>query len=303
MFIDVLVERIEKVGTPLCVGLDPSLALMPSSFLDRFGITPDTADLAAGAEALFHYNLQVLDAVADRVVVVKPQSAYFELFGAHGMRALERSIAAARDRGLLVILDAKRGDIGSTSEAYARAYLAKSPPRELEVDALTLSPYLGDDSLSPFFAEAKRWGKGVFVCARTSNPGGAMLQDLQVDGRFVYEIVADLVHEQGRAAMGASGYSNFGIVVGATVEEQARRLRARMPGMYFLVPGLGAQGGALSTLAACFDDRRLGALISVSRAVMYPHLHGSAGTALVDAIRAALAGFSEQVRGAVRGVV
>lgn len=272
MFVDHLLERVRQLGTPLCVGLDPAVEHMPVSFLERLGVAPASGDPAACAEALYEYNVRVLDAVGDLVPVVKPQIAYFEPYGSHGIRALERTIAAARKRNLLVILDAKRGDIGSTSEAYARAYLAGQPARDIEVDSITLSPYLGEDSLAPFFEQALRWGKGVFVCARTSNPGGALLQDQKIGDRFVYEVVADVVGDWTRKSVGASGYSGIGIVVGATVEEQARRLRRRLPRALFLVPGFGAQGGGRGALRACFNEDGLGAVVNASRAIMYPQL-------------------------------
>jgi orotidine-5'-phosphate decarboxylase len=272
MFIDQLIDRIRRLGTPLCLGLDPSLDLMPPVFLANRA----RDDAAACAEALHDYCLCVLEAAGDLVSVVKPQSAYFEMYGSHGVRALERTIVAAREHGLLVLLDAKRGDIGSTSDAYARAYLAGEPRRDIEVDAMTVAPYMGGDSLEPFFKTAQRWGKGVLVLGRTSNPGGAQLQDQQIGDRHVYEIIADWVGEWTEQSTGASGYSGLGLVVGATAEEQARRLRARLPRSLFLVPGMGAQAGSINAMRACFNEDKLGAIVSASRAAMYPHLYEKA---------------------------
>lgn len=271
MFIDQLIDRVRRLETPLCIGLDPSLALMPTEFLAARRLDQSATDPSACAEALFAYCDDVLEAAGDLVSVVKPQCAYFEVYGSLGIRALERTIVAARERGLLVLLDAKRGDIGSTSEAYAQAYLAGEPRRDFEVDALTVSPYLGDDSLEPFLRVAAKWGKGVLVCARTSNPGGAILQDPVIGDRHVYEIVADWVAAWSERSTGAQGYSGLGIVVGATVEEQARRLRKRLPRSLFLVPGLGAQGGKIDAVRACFNPDGLGAIVNVSRAAIYPH--------------------------------
>jgi orotidine-5'-phosphate decarboxylase len=216
------------------------------------------------------------------------------------VRALERTIADARARGLLVLLDAKRGDIGSTSEAYARAYLDGAHPRELEVDALTVSPYLGDDSLEPFLRVATQWGKGVLVCARTSNPGGALLQDQVIGDRRVYELVADWVAAWTERSTGAHGYSGLGIVVGATVEDQAHRLRRRLPRSIFLVPGMGAQGGSLAAVRACFNADRLGAIVNVARAAIYPQLYEPAragGTADIRATVQRMIGELDQALG------
>jgi orotidine-5'-phosphate decarboxylase len=222
------------------------------------------------------------------------------------MGALERCIATARELGLLVLLDGKRGDIGSTSAAYARAYLARQPSRPFEVDCMTLSPYLGRDSLAPFVDVALANDKGLFVCVRTSNEGADVLQAPQTaDGRAVFEVAADLVSEFNDRTIGESGFGSIGAVVGATQAAAARALRTRMPRTLFLVPGFGAQGGAIETVRACFDEGARGAIVNSSRAVMYPDRFGQAvspgsSASPLDSVRAAARHFVAQVTEALR---
>ncbi|MEL6439656.1 MAG: orotidine-5'-phosphate decarboxylase [Cyanobacteria bacterium J06621_8] len=275
LFIDRLIAQIKLKKTPCIVGLDPALSRMPPRWLAEQGINQESS-LAECAEAIYQYNLQVLDAIADLVPGVKPQSAYYELFGSAGILALEKTVAAARDRNLLVILDVKRGDIASTATAYAQSYLPSKPPHPLEADAITIVPYLGQDCLEPFFTTATTWGKGILVCVKTSNPGAAIIQEQSIDGRYLYEIVADLIKPASEQSIGSSGYSGIGAVVGATYPEAAQRLRQQLPHSLFLVPGVGAQGGGSQGIKACFNSDGLGAVVSSSRAIMYPHLYGSA---------------------------
>ncbi|MGV2827437.1 orotidine-5'-phosphate decarboxylase [Myxosarcina sp. GI1(2024)] len=294
MFIDRLIEQIRVKNTPCIVGLDPALAKMPQWFLTRHQID-NHSNIAECAEAIYQYNLLVLDAIADLVPAVKPQSAYYELFGSEGFRALEKTIMAARQRGLLVILDVKRGDIAATAEAYARSYFPSQPAPPLEADAITIVPYLGADCLEPFIQQALIWGKGIFVCVKTSNPGGAVVQDCSVGDRLLYEIVGDLVRVEAAKSLGTNGYSSIGAVVGATHPDAARRLRSQLPQSFFLVPGVGAQGGSKAGIQACFNSDGLGAIISSSRAIMYPHLYGKAESNSA-AIRAAAHELIDQVR-------
>jgi orotidine-5'-phosphate decarboxylase len=195
LFVDRLITAIKEKNTPCIVGLDPALDKMPATFLAEQGIT-DASSLAARAEAIYQYNLIVLDAVCDLVPAVKPQAAYYEMYGSVGFQALEKTMEAARDRGLLVILDVKRGDIASTAEAYAKSYLPPLPPRPFEADAITVVPYLGEDCLAPFFQQASQWGKGIFVCVKTSNPGAAIVQEQPIGDRFVLGNLAIVVSVQ-----------------------------------------------------------------------------------------------------------
>ena len=294
LFIDRLIEQIQVKNTPCIVGLDPALERMPQSWLKEQGIT-DNSSLADCAEAIYQYNLMVLDAIADLVPAVKPQSAYYELFGSAGIIALEKTIAAARARDLLVVLDVKRGDIASTATAYAESYLSSEISRPLEADAITVVPYLGEDCLQPFFQQAEQWGKGVFVCIKTSNPGAAIVQEQKIGDRYLYEIVADLIRPAADASTGKFGYSGIGAVVGATYPEAAMRLRKQLPNSLFLVPGVGAQGGGDTGIKACFNPDGLGAVINSSRAIMYPHQYGASDSDK-ETIRQAALDLIEQVK-------
>lgn len=294
LFVDRLIEQIQAKQTPCIVGLDPALERMPQSWLSNQGIN-ENSSLADCADAIYQYNLMVLDAIADLVPAVKPQSAYYELFGSAGIVALEKTVAAARARGLLVVLDVKRGDIASTANAYAESYLSSEIPRPLEADAITVVPYLGEDCLQPFFKQANQWGKGVFVCVKTSNPGAAIVQEQKIGDRYLYEIVADLIKPAAAVSRGKFGYSGIGAVVGATYPEAAIRLRKQLPNSLFLVPGVGAQGGGGKGIKACFNADGLGAVISSSRAIMYPHQYG-ASDSNQETIRQAALELIEQVK-------
>lgn len=298
LFIDRLIEQIQHKQTPCIVGLDPALARMPPGWLQKQGINQQST-LADRAEGIYQYNLMVLDAIADLVPAVKPQSAYYELFGAAGIVALEKTIKAARDRNLLVVLDVKRGDIASTATAYAQSYLPSEPTHPLEADAITIVPYLGKDCVEPFFTEATKWGKGIFVCVKTSNPGAAIIQEQKIDHKYLYEIVADLIKPASDNSIGDYGYSGIGAVVGATYPEAAQKLRKQLPNSLFLVPGVGAQGGGKEGIKACFNPDGLGAVISSSRAIMYPHTYG-ANDSNPDTIRQAAVDLITQVRGILR---
>ncbi|MCC0177222.1 orotidine-5'-phosphate decarboxylase [Waterburya agarophytonicola K14] len=294
IFIDRLIGAIQEKNTPCIVGLDPALDRMPKSWLKHQGITPKSS-IVERAEAIYQYNLMVLDAIADLVPAVKPQSAYYELFGSAGIIALEKTIMAARDRDLLVILDVKRGDIASTATAYAQSYLPSEPKRPYAADAITIVPYLGTDCLDPFFQEAIQWGKGIFVCVKTSNPGASIIQEQKINHRYLYEIVADLIKSAADQSIGESGYSGIGAVVGATYPEAAIKLRQQLPRSIFLVPGVGAQGGGNEGIKACFNPDGLGGVVSSSRAIMYPHLYGSEDTNR-DTIRQAAIALIAQVQ-------
>ena len=293
MFIDRLIDSIQQKNTPCIVGLDPAIDRMPDSWLAKQGIN-NSSSIDEYAEAIYQYNLMVLDAIADLVPAVKPQSAYYELFGSAGIVALEKTIIAARDRDLLVVLDVKRGDIASTATAYAQSYLPSQPARPYEADAITIVPYLGKDCLEPFFTEAIKWKKGIFVCVKTSNPGASIVQEQKINDRYLYEIIADLIKPASEKSIGKSGYSGIGAVVCATYPEAAYRLRKQLPNSLFLVPGVGAQGGGNEGIKACFNPDGLGAVVSSSRAIMYPHLYGSAGSNR-DTIRQAAVDLIAQV--------
>lgn len=211
----------------------------------------------------------VIDVVAPLVPAVKPQMAFFEQLGSAGLVALEQVVLYAREKGLLVILDGKRNDIGSTAQAYAEAYLGPTSP--WQADALTVSPYLGSDSLTPFVEVAQQRGSGLFVLVKTSNPGGGQFQDLVADGQPIYRHLGDYINELAAKTPGACGYSCVGAVVGATYPAQLVELRAAMPQTWFLVPGFGHQGGAATDVAGAFDVQGLGAVINNSRGIIFAH--------------------------------
>ena len=266
-------------GTPLCVGLDPARERMAPVLLEHSGNDP--------YKMLVLFGRTVLDAVAPLVPIVKPQIAYFERYGLEGLRALETILQYARDKGVLIVLDAKRGDIGETSSAYAKAYLADDGPYGPLVDCLTVNPYMGPDAVEPFADAALKSGKGLFLLVRTSNPGAAHLQNLIADGKPVYAHVASLVDSFAQRQSGLAGYSDIGAVVGATLGSEARELRALLPRSIFLVPGVGAQGGSLDVVRDCFDTNGMGAIVSSSRAITYPAGEHATLDDLSEAIRQA----------------
>lgn len=264
-FADQLTEAVRRTGNAVCVGLDPRWDNLPDTFRSGAG-----ESFAAKASAFERFCNGVSDVVALLVPIVKVQAAFFEELGRSGMASMGRVIQHAQARGLLVIVDAKRNDIGSTAEAYARAYLGREQSA-WQADALTVSPYLGDDSLSPFVETATERGAGVFVLVKTSNPGGRFLQDLACDGATVYQRVANHVEQLATLSRGDCGYGAVGAVVGATYPEQLIELRRSMPHTWFLVPGYGSQGGKAADVAGAFDSRGLGAIVNNSRGIIFAH--------------------------------
>lgn len=264
-FGDQLYEAVARTGTPVLVGLDPRLENLPAALRQDVDAS-DPRDVAA---VFTRFCRDVIDVVAPLVPAVKPQAAFFEQLGPPGMRALAETVAHARQRGLLVIMDGKRNDIGSTAAAYADAYLGAESA--WGADALTVSPYLGDDSLVPFFDVARQRGGGVFVLVKTSNPGGGLFQDLVADGSPLYRHVANYVEARASESVGAHGYGSVGAVVGATYPEQLVELRRAMPHTWILVPGFGAQGGTAKDVAAAMDSQGQGAIVNSSRAIIFAH--------------------------------
>ncbi len=263
-FADRLAAAIEQRRSAVCVGLDPRTASLPPALRPA-----DASDWSAVAESYRTFCCGIIDAVADLVPVVKPQAAFFEQLGPAGMTALARVIDYAVASGLLVVLDGKRNDIGSTAEAYAAAYLGPTCP--WRCDSLTVSPYLGDDSLDPFVAACDQTASGIFVLVKTSNPGGGFLQDRVSDNEPIYRRVAHWVTRTNQPRLGASGYGPVGAVVGATYPEQLAELRAAMPGAFILIPGYGAQGGAAADVAAGFDAHGGGAVVNNSRNILFAY--------------------------------
>ena len=272
MIIDTLIEKIKKTENPTVVGLDPRYSFIPSFIkrrcVEEYGETPK-----AVAQSFWEFNKALIDAVYDLVPAVKPQIAMYEMLGTDGIECFIKTCDYASEKGLVVIGDIKRGDIASTAEAYSDGHIGMIDVEGVKSqifkeDFITINPYLGWDSVEPYMANCKNYGKGLFVLVKTSNPNSGQLQDLDVGGKPLYQKVGELVDEWGRSLMGESGYSSVGAVVGATHAEQAKALRKIMPNTFFLVPGYGAQGGKAEDLAICFNKDGLGAIINSSRGII-----------------------------------
>ena len=252
-----LMDDIREKKAPVVVGLDPSLSFLPKSLLTG----EQEEDIA---DAFYAFNKAIIDATWDLIPAVKPQIAMYEAIGTAGLVAYEKTIRYAQEKGLIVIGDAKRGDIGSTSEAYAKAHLGGA----FHADIVTVNPYLGSDGITPFIDVCNENDKGIFVLVKTSNKSGAEVQDQVLqDGRKVYELMADLVSEWGKASMDGT-YSNVGAVVGATWPEEAKLLRERMSHTFILAPGYGAQGATAKDLSGFFDGNKEGVIINSSRGII-----------------------------------
>jgi orotidine-5'-phosphate decarboxylase len=260
-----LAESVRRTRSVTCVGLDPRKANLPATLRDN--VRHDSGDEWAAAYTQF--CCEIIDAVAGRVACVKPQAAFFEQLGPAGMISLGEVIAHARRNDMLVILDGKRNDIGSTAAAYADAYLGAASP--WGSDALTVSPYLGRDSIEPFVESCDQRSAGVFVLVKTSNPGGGLLQNRTTDGQTVYAAVAELLSELNAERLDANGYGPLGAVVGATYPEELAELREKMPHSWILIPGFGAQGGAADDVRAGFHAGGLGAVVNSSRHIIFAH--------------------------------
>lgn len=269
--INKLVNKIKQTGAPVVVGLDPMLGYIPEYILKKaYGEYGET--LQGAAEAVWQFNKGIIDAVYDLVPAVKPQIAMYEQFGVEGLKVFQRTVTYCKEKDLVVIGDVKRGDIGSTSEAYAAGHLGKVKvgSKELSVfdeDFATVNPYLGSDGIKPFIKVCKEEKKGLFILVKTSNPSSGEFQDRLIEGRPLYEWVGEKVDEWGKEHMGDS-YSYIGAVVGATYPEMGAVLRKIMPKAYILVPGYGAQGGTGKDLAPFFDRDGLGAIVNSSRGII-----------------------------------
>ena len=267
LMIDQLIEGIKSTGNPTCVGLDTQLGHLPEGFA---GTVESFEDAAA---AIVKYNKALVDALCGIVPSVKVQIAYYEMYGVPGMQAFVDTCAYAKSKGLVVIADAKRNDIGATSGAYANAFLGETPLDDkalsaFPADFVTVNAYLGSDGILPFLKASQVRGGGIFALVKTSNPSGVELQDLMIGDRHVYEVMGDLVSKWGESCIGEYGYSSVGAVVGATYPEQGAALRVRLPHTFFLVPGYGAQGATGKDLRGCFDKNGMGAVVNASRSIL-----------------------------------
>lgn len=276
MSINYLVEQIKEKQSPIVVGLDPRIEQIPGEVKDKhfekYGNT-----LEAVMHALIEFNRGIIDAVADLVPAVKPQIAFYEKYGIEGLIAYKDACNYAKEKGLHVIADIKRGDIGSTSKAYSEAHLGQTDINGVKVsaftsDSVTVNPYLGDDCLKEFVDDIKTFDKGMWVLVKTSNKSSDQLQNLEVEGETIYKKVGDLVNNWSQETIQSCGYSPIGAVVGATFPEEADLLRKVMPKSYFLVPGYGAQGASGKDIVNCFNEDGLGAIVNSSRGIIFAYL-------------------------------
>ncbi len=304
--INKLVKKIEENKAPIVVGLDPMLSYVPEAIKAK-AFEEHGETLEGAAEAIWQYNKGIVDAVYDLIPAVKPQVAMYEQFGIPGMIAYKKTVDYCKEKDLVVIGDVKRGDIGSTSAAYAAGHLGKVQVGSQTIpvfdeDFATVNPYLGTDGIKPFVEECKKEKKGIFVLVKTSNPSSGEFQDRLIDGRPLYEWVAEKVAEWGSDCMG-DAYSYVGCVIGATYPEMGKVLRKIMPKQYILVPGYGAQGGKASDLAPYFNEDGLGAIVNSSRGIIAAYKQekyakfGEAGYA--DASRQAVIDMREDINSAL----
>lgn len=298
-----LISKIEKTHAPIVVGLDPMLNYIPKQIQEKafkeYGET-----LKGAGEAIWQYNKEIIDHVYDLIPAVKPQIAMYEQFGIEGLIAFKKTVDYCKEKDLVVIGDVKRGDIGSTSAAYAVGHLGKVQVGSqkfagFDEDFATVNPYLGTDGIKPFIDVCKEEKKGIFVLVKTSNPSSGEFQDRLIDGRPLYEIVGEHVAAWGEECMGDK-YSYVGAVVGATYPEQGKILRKIMPKAFILVPGYGAQGGGAKDVAGAFDKNGLGAVVNSSRAILTAWKKaGTDGKDFAQQARAAAITMREDIMGVV----
>ncbi len=272
MSFDRLIRKIIELKNPTVVGLDPLVDYVPeyirNESFSRYGET-----LEGAADAILKFNKAIIDEIYDLVPAIKPQAAYYEMLGWRGVKVLEETIRYAQEKGMFVMTDGKRNDIGATMTAYATAHLGETAVGSASVaafgaDALTVNGYLGTDGIAPLLEICEKKDKGIFVLVKTSNKSSGELQDQKIDGTPVYGVMGDMCEKWGSEQVGEYGYSSVGAVVGATYPEQLTELRQRLPHTFFLVPGYGAQGGGAEGLKGAFDANGLGAIVNSSRAVM-----------------------------------
>ena len=266
---DKLIDKIKETNNPTVIGLDPRYEMIPECIKSKY-----EENLEGVAKAILEFNKALIDAIYDIIPAIKPNVAFYEMYGLEGMKTFEETCQYAKEKGMLVIADIKRGDIGSTAKAYSNAFLGKTKIGEKEesiydVDFVTLNPYLGIDGIKPFIEDCKKYNKGAFILVKTSNPSSGDLQDLTLEnGEEVYTKVAKLVEEWGKDLRGKYGYSSISTVVGATYPKQLQDLRKAAPHTFFLIPGYGAQGGKAEDIALGFDENGIGGIINSSRGLM-----------------------------------
>lgn len=267
--IDNLIDKIKEKDNPTVIGLDPRYEMIPKCITQKYAPT-----LEGASKAIIEFNKRLIDATYDIIPAVKPQIAFYEMLEIEGMKAFKETCEYAKQKGMLVIADIKRGDIGSTAEGYSNAFLGKTKigskeERIFDVEFVTLNPYMGIDSIKPFIEDCKKYNKGIFVLIKTSNPSSGDIQDVKMEnGEELYTKVAKLVKNWGEELRGEYGYSSVGGVVGATYPEQIESLRKIAPHTFFLIPGYGAQGGKANDIAKAFDSNGIGGIVNSSRGLM-----------------------------------
>ncbi|MCI8636993.1 MAG: orotidine-5'-phosphate decarboxylase [Clostridia bacterium] len=267
--IDNLIEKIKKTNNPTVMGLDPRYEMLPKCVTNKY-----PQNLEGVSKAIIEFNKALIDATYDIIPAIKPQIAFYEMYGIPGMESFKETCRYAKEKGMIVIADIKRGDIGSTATGYSNAFLGKTKIGEEEqsiydVDFVTVNPYMGTDCVKPFIEDCKKYDKGIFILAKTSNPSSGELQDLKLENqKEVYIQIAELVEKWGEELRGKYQYSSVAAVVGATYPEQLKQIRKVAPHTYFLIPGYGAQGGKANDIALGFDSNGLGGIVNASRSLM-----------------------------------
>lgn len=267
--IDKLINKMKETENPTVMGLDPRYDMIPKCVRDKYDET-----LEGASRAIIEFNKELIKATCDIIPAIKPQMAFYEMFGIEGIKAFQETCQYAKEKGMIVIADNKRGDIGSTAQGYSNSYLGKTPIGSKEesifdVEFMTVNPYMGTDCVKPFIEDCKKYDKGIFILVKTSNPSSGELQDVKLEnGEEVYKKVARLVEEWGKELVGENGYSSVAAVVGATYPKQLEEIRTLAPHTYFLIPGYGAQGGKADDIALGFDSSGLGGIVNASRSLM-----------------------------------
>ncbi|MDE7452793.1 MAG: orotidine-5'-phosphate decarboxylase [Clostridia bacterium] len=300
MMVDKLIEKIIALQNPTCVGLDTDFNYLPDDM--KAGVK----DFDGAAKRITEFNKNIIDKVCDIVPSVKVQIAYYEMYGESGVKAFNDTVNYAKNKGLIVIADCKRNDIGSTASCYAKAYLGETEVggnkiNAFNADMLTVNGYLGTDGIEPFIKEIKAHDKSIFVLVKTSNPSSGELQNLKLEsGEYVYEHMGKLVEKWGADTVGKYGYSEVGAVVGATHPEEAENLRKLLKSTFFLIPGYGAQGGSAQMLKVCFDKHGLGGVVNSSRGIICAYKNAAyAGKNYAEAARAACIDMQKDLSGVI----
>lgn len=268
--IDVLIDKIKETDNPTVIGLDPRYDMLPNCIIEKYG----NNSFKNVCDGILEFNKTLIDNTNDIIPAIKPQIAFYEMFGIHGLECFRKTCEYAKEKGMIVIADIKRGDIGSTAEGYSNTYIGKTKLGDREeslfdIDFVTVNPYFGIDGVKPFIEDSKKYDKGVFILVRTSNKSSSELQSLKIeDGDALYEKVAYLVNDWGKDLIGDYGYSSISSVVGATHPMELKRLREIMPNSFFLIPGYGAQGGKAEDIALGFDKNGIGGIVNSSRGLM-----------------------------------